>query len=210
VTRTPAGALQSPAGNHEEDLLKRHLTAGLAVVVLGLAFGPISDAATAEARPRIYFGSLGEWGDSADIRSVRPDGTGLRHFTERAGFDNMPSVSPSGCEIAYVSDDGAMYSDLVVASIDGSQRRILAPDDAQELSPSWSPDGDKIVYSKDYTDTSLVDFDLVVAPADGGKETRLTHTDSMETGAAWSPSGKSILGSSARLISSSFVSGIAR
>jgi Tol biopolymer transport system component len=56
----------------------------------------------------------------------------------------VPTYSPNGAEIAYISWDG--LGGLVVAAADGSQARVLIPG-ARTHSLVWSPTGDRIAFA---------------------------------------------------------------
>jgi DnaJ domain/WD40-like Beta Propeller Repeat len=75
--------------------------------------------------------------------------------------------------------------DIIVTNLDGSQKTNLTHSSGlSELTPSWSPDGRRIVYSE------LSSGDLFVITADGGLTTRLTSDAQMrDSNPVWAPVG---------------------
>lgn len=65
----------------------------------------------------------------------------------------------------------------------------LTEHEADDLGPSWSPDGDRIAFSSRRAGT----FDLWVMDADGERETQLTSGPDDDGDARWSPDGRWIL-----------------
>ncbi|MDQ3952820.1 MAG: hypothetical protein M3279_07665 [Actinomycetota bacterium] len=89
--------------------------------------------------------------------------------------------------IAYASDADGDY-EIFVMRPDGSQRRQLTHNDADDFEPSWSPDGRRLVFERErgggYEDLHILD----VA---SGKERPWIVTRGVDEGdAAWSPDGK--------------------
>ena len=84
--------------------------------------------------------------------------------------------------------------DIVVASPDGSiKTNVTQSGGLSELTPSWSPDGRRIVYSE------LNSGDLFVIGADGGPVSRLTSDPHMRAGnPVWAPQGALIAYESVR------------
>jgi TolB protein len=78
--------------------------------------------------------------------------------------------------------------DIYVVNADGTARTRLTSDPAEEFSPTWSPDGTKIAFSR-FTSGH---FQIFVMNADGTAATQLTFGDRPATGAAWSPDGRRI------------------
>lgn len=74
------------------------------------------------------------------------------------------------------------------------QGNILA-DFGYANAPQWSPDGNFIVYMKDYDDNrEITASDIYVAPADASAEYAITNTDNrIELYPAWSPDGTAIV-----------------
>lgn len=72
---------------------------------------------------------------------------------------------------------------------DGNNVARLTSTPGDEVQPSWSPDGSKIVFVSDQTGNK----EVYVINADGSGLTRLTSTQSArEYSPAWSPDGKRI------------------
>ncbi len=93
-----------------------------------LAFGP-----GLPARPALWL---------ADLKRER-----LRRLTAGTAGHGFPSASPDGRRLIFtaVMDD----YDLVELPLDGTSPHTLVPNSRNELSPSWSPDGQQIIYSTD-------------------------------------------------------------
>ena len=91
----------------------------------------------------------------SDVFRYPVDGTPLenvtnaKRITQQTGQVQTPSVSPSGEEVAYLSDSGG-HANVWVARVDGSQapRQITNDQDPSTVIgiPLWSPRGDRIVY----------------------------------------------------------------
>ena len=62
-------------------------------------------------------------------------------------------------------------------------------------SPTWSPDGTKIAFSRHRADEGS---DIWVIPADGGDAIQLTNDTAYDSNPAWSPDGSRILFESTR------------
>lgn len=78
-----------------------------------------------------------------DIFVVRPDGKGLRPVVESPATDWMPSFSPDGREILFVSDRGGK-SAIYRVGLEGGEPELVARD---AWEPAWSPRGDLIAYT---------------------------------------------------------------
>jgi Tol biopolymer transport system component/DNA-binding winged helix-turn-helix (wHTH) protein len=91
------------------------------------------------------------------------------------------SVSPDGTEIAFVRPNASKQPELVAASVTLGQERVIATVveqqdwlDVEDTSPSWSPDGRRIVVCGAWRDPSRgLTFGLFEAPAGGGPVKRL-------------------------------------
>jgi TolB protein len=128
------------------------------------------------------------------IWRIARDGTGLRRLTHGAVHDLDPTYSPDGTRIAFTryvdhelirtQQGGHSAVRVWVMRADGSEPRIVTAEPAQYQSPSWSPDGTRLVCSRSVGGPSH----LFVFEVDGSGGTALT--DPEEDGdyaPAWSP-----------------------
>jgi Tol biopolymer transport system component len=129
-----------------------------------------------------------------EIYVVRPDGRGLRRLTRNEFLDMSPEWSPDGSLIAFESgrEPGRFNSELWTMARDGSsERRVQRAADPSgfpswsDSTPSWSPDGNWLVYATNQTNHPENVF--IVRP-DGQDKTDLTpETQSSDVDPAWQP-----------------------
>lgn len=110
-------------------------------------------------------------GDGApEIFRMDSSGKNSTQLTHDDGFDNYPRYSPSGTKIAFESNTQIWTMDA-----DGTNLRRLTSDGGMQ--PSWSPDGQKIVYigftQKEYNPES--NGTLWIMNSDGSVKHQLTH-----------------------------------
>ena len=69
---------------------------------------------------------------------------------------------------------------------DGSEKKRLTNDSADNLSPCWSPDGKKIAFvsHRDWN------YDIFVMNTDGSEMKRLTNNPAYDGYPRWSPDGE--------------------
>ncbi len=96
-------------------------------------------------------------------------------------------------KLAFASDAGGNY-DIYVTNADGTGRLQLTTDTADDVDPTWSPDGSRLAFISNRDGN----FEIYSMNADGSQQTRLTNTAGNEFDPAWSPNGSQIAFSSDR------------
>ncbi len=154
-----------------------------------------------------------------DIHRVRPDGSGLTSLTNHPAQEySRPVWSPDGTKIAFTSNRDAdpppqvgptpvpLFDDapefpaaaprpeLYVMNADGSGQTRLTFNFFFDGNPTWSPDGERIVFQS----RSDGDHELFIINVDGSGLTKLTDNDYADIFPAWSPDGRFIAFSSNR------------
>lgn len=128
-----------------------------------------------------------------DLYAIRPDGTRLRRLTRtRDNFD--PDISPDGRFVVFASSRGrgAGASELYVMRIDGTGVRRLTRHPRSrsafriDADPAWSPDGERIVFSRTFVRGGRSSTDLFSISAAGGTPERLTYTAGREVSPTFS------------------------
>ena len=98
-------------------------------------------------------------------------------------------------QIAFVSNRDGNF-EIYVMGINGKNQRRLTKNRGDDWSPSWSPDGKRIVFSSGQDGNR----EIYVMDADGGNQLNLTNSPQGDYSPSWSPDGERIVFSSAREI----------
>ena len=97
-------------------------------------------------------------------------------------------------QIVFYSDrDG--NAEIYVMDADGKNQRRLTNNPAGDHSPSWSPDGQRIVFTSNrdgHFMHGIPTDEIYVMDANGRNQQNLTNNPSYETSPSWSPDGKRI------------------
>ncbi|WP_319381714.1 Tol-Pal system beta propeller repeat protein TolB [Thiomicrorhabdus sp.] len=104
-----------------------------------------------------------------------------------------PSWSPDGSKIAYVSFESGR-SNIIVQSLDGTFRTVIAKYKGINGAPAWSPDGTKLAM----TLSKGGNADIYIMDVASKKLRQVTRNYAIETEAVWAPDGKSIFYNSDR------------
>jgi TolB protein len=142
-----------------------------------------------EPRPDLVFVSTRD-GDYA-IFAMDADGSREKRLTpaddseahDALYFQIEPAYSPNGRLIAFASRRGSSF-DLFAMRADGTGTKQLTSTRENDAHPSWSPDGERIVFQRG--DPSH----LYIMDADGSSVRRVTDDPAPETQPAWSPDGR--------------------
>jgi Tol biopolymer transport system component len=130
-----------------------------------------------------------------EIWSIAADGSAAKRLALASGGARW---SPDGKSIGFFSwrdfPGQEQRNELHVMAADGSQQVRLTDNDAEDVEPTWSPDGTRIAF----TSSRDGNPDIYVVAADGSGERRLTTDPAPDEGPAWSPDGSRILFTSYR------------
>jgi TolB protein len=135
-----------------------------------------------------------------EIFTIRPDGLGRRRLTRNSSGDFAPAWSPNGRLIAFtckgpVGDQSAKRRGAIcVMDADGGNRRVVFDRSTGDHSPSWSPNGRRLVFERyvRQRDGSGLQSEIFSTRLDGTRLIRLTRRDAFDAAPAWAPDGKHI------------------
>lgn len=154
-------------------------------------------------------------GDS-EIYVMGADGSSPMNLSAHPDSDYFPVWSPNGARIAFMTSRESIGPildatpkiiipfnvEIFVMNGDGTGQTNLTDDPAWDGYPSWSPDGDHIVFETDRDrDDGLIILGLVlddlekeiyVMDADGTDPTRLSNSPGDDAFPSWSPDGSRI------------------
>jgi TolB protein len=115
------------------------------------------------------------------------DGFNAQPVLKSASPIMSPSWSPDGKSLAYVTFENGR-SEIVVQSLDGKNREIIASYQGINGAPAWSEDGKKMLMTLSKQGSA----DIFIMNLKTKKLRRITRNYAIETEAVWSPNGRSV------------------
>ena len=154
-----------------------------------LCLSVCSVSAEAPKRAKILFTSIRD--GNAEIYIMNADGSEQVRLTNHPGDDFDPTWSPTGEQIAFVSErDHEGLNDIYLMDPDGQNVRRAFDDLEYRTAPTWSPDGKKIAYN---TYSPVPDWAVYINTLNGGKTERLAKSAEFFGGfPSWSPDGTKV------------------
>jgi len=154
---------------------------------------------SARTSPDIGGDWLSQW---HEVFSMKRDGTDLHQHTHQKTVCTYPSFSPDGTKIVYrkiLNTSGFAWdlssrprnSEVFVAEADGSDEINLSDSAAFDGWPTWSPDGDRIVFASNRAGPANVGH-LYIVNVDGTGLRQITSGPWSYVQPAWSPDGSKI------------------
>jgi Tol biopolymer transport system component len=147
---------------------------------------------TPPARPTVQLAGVSLWGElpGANGSATSDASENLRQVSfSREGSDFDVTVDPTGKYIAFASTQHRNTSDIYIKRVDGSTVTQLTSDPANDVMPTFSPDGSMIAYCSDRTGN----FDIYIQKLDGGQPVQITNDPSQEFHPSFSPDGKQLV-----------------
>lgn len=168
-------------------------TAVVAAATALLVAAPTHAYAGATGRIAFTANLHGSW----QLFTMTPAGTGLRQITHIPGSTDVnlfQNWSPDGRRLVYVSSQ-AGSPDLYVVNADGTGTRRLTSGPAEDLAPTWAPDGTHLTFARVTNGQTAA---LYTIKADGTAPVRLTDPAYDSFAPTYTPDGRRIVFLSSR------------
>ncbi|HWB19958.1 MAG TPA: DPP IV N-terminal domain-containing protein, partial [Phycisphaerales bacterium] len=140
---------------------------------------------TSSAQRMSLFGELNA--TSSPINPI-PDGTNnlaqITVTTEGSCFD--PDVDRTGTKLVFASNMHRPTSDIYVKSVTGKTITQITSDPADDVMPTFSPDGQKVAFASNRSGN----WDIYLTNLDGGGTVQITSDFDPELHPSFSPDGK--------------------
>jgi TolB protein len=153
-----------------------------------------------------------------DIFTMDADGSNVKQLTHELGYDGGPFWSYDGTKIVYraehpqtpeqIKDYKALYArglirpgnlELWVMNADGSGKHQVTHNGAANFAPYWFPDGKRIVFASNLSNTKdPAGFDLYAINEDGTGQERITTYPGFDAFPMFSSDGKRLVWASNR------------
>ncbi len=117
-------------------------------------------------------------------------------LTYDPGEDVLPAISPDGKKIAFMSNRNQKSRSLFLMKINGSEVSALTDNEAYEESPSWAPDGNSILFTRqirqDGDTTHAANGEIFSMDLSTKIAVRVSHKEGYDSGAVYDPKGERI------------------
>ena len=153
-----------------------------------------------------------------DIYTMDAGGTNIKQLTHELGYDGGPFWSYDGKKIVYraehpqtpeqIADYKKLYArglirpgnlEIWVMNADGSGKRQITHNGAANFAPYWLPDGERIIFASNVTNTKdPAGFDLYIVNEDGSGLERITYYPGFDAFPMFSSDGKRLVWASNR------------
>jgi len=153
---------------------------------------------------------------NSEIYVMNADGSGQTNLTSHPDSDYFPVWSPQGDRIAFVTDressgpvlgmnasiSPVVNIEIFVMNTDGSGQINISQHSGWDSYPSWSPDGEHIVFQTNRDDDggiillgilpSNLGQEIYIVEANGDNPTNLSNSPEDDVYPSWSPDGSKI------------------
>jgi hypothetical protein len=127
---------------------------------------------------------------------MNSDGGNRTRLTNDSLIDCMPSWSPDGTKITFMSGPVSLFDlnsfEIYVIDASGGNRTRLTNNTVGDGQPSYSPDGKNILFASGNV-MSPTGIEIYVMNADGSNRIRLTNNSVTDGFPAWSADGSKII-----------------
>jgi TolB protein len=113
----------------------------------------------------------------------------IKRLTFNPGIDTAPTWSPTGRQLAFVSDRGGTPQIYTMDAEGSNVIRVSFGGSTHHDSPAWSPAGNRIVYVARVENV----FDLYVLDLRTQQISKLTESNARNESPSWSPDGRHIV-----------------
>lgn len=135
-----------------------------------------------------FFGSQMTFSTSKKIMAMDFDGYGAYAITRNDAINLLPTISPTGGQVAFTSYMRG-NPDLYVVPLGGGRPTRIAKYNGMNTGASWSPDGRRIAITLSKDGNAEI---YLINAADGTVIRRLTDNRYIDTSPAFSPDGSEI------------------
>jgi Tol biopolymer transport system component/DNA-binding winged helix-turn-helix (wHTH) protein len=127
------------------------------------------------------------------LKRSPPNSLRMLSLSTLAGFENNPSVSPDGGQVAFEhSDESGTQWDVYVQAVGDEKAVKLTYGPGWSRCPAWSPDGHSLAYAREWLDEARNPASALamMSPLGGSQQDLLRITRRSECRIAWSPDGR--------------------